>query len=114
MGLVVALVMGVSGALITQRQQEAMMGQVTDNGASLVRFIAAQNALAALSEDWPMVDVAVGRYAARRRAMFRSKVCGLSRSTAMSRFRSSARAVASSSFSSTWVAAVGGGAVGRV
>jgi len=59
MGLVVALVMGVSGALITQRQQEAMMGQVTDNGASLVRFIAAQNALAALSEDWPMVDVAV-------------------------------------------------------
>lgn len=35
------------------------MEQVADYGASLVRFIAAQNAVAALAEDWPAVVVIV-------------------------------------------------------
>ncbi len=59
MALIVAVVMAASATLITQRQQGAMMKQVTDYGASLARFIAAQNAVAALAEDWPVVEVAV-------------------------------------------------------
>jgi len=53
----VAAVMAVAGTVITQRQQAAMIGQVTDNGAALSRFIAAQNAVSALSEDWVAVQV---------------------------------------------------------
>ncbi len=59
MALVVALVMGATATLITHKQFAAMMGQVTDNGASLARFIAAQNAAAALGEDWEAVEVTV-------------------------------------------------------
>ncbi len=59
MGLVVAVVMAVSATVITQRQYAAMLEQVTGYGASLARFIAAQNAVPALSEEWPTVDVAV-------------------------------------------------------
>ena len=59
MSLIVAVVMGITAAVITQRQYAAMMAQVSDYGASLARFIAAQNAAAALGEDWETVDVAV-------------------------------------------------------
>jgi len=59
MALIVAVVMAATGALITQRQYAAMMAQVTDYGASLARFIAAQHAVSALAEDWITVDVAV-------------------------------------------------------
>lgn len=59
MALVVMVVMGISAAVITQRQYGAMLEQVMGNGASLARFIAAQNAIAALGEDWPVVDVSV-------------------------------------------------------
>jgi serine/threonine-protein kinase len=59
MALIVALVMAAAGALISQRQYAAMMAQVSDNGASLARFIAAQHAVSALAEDWITVDVAV-------------------------------------------------------
>ena len=59
MGLIVAVVMGITTAIVTQRQYAAMMGQVTDYGASLARFIAAQNAANVLGEDWDSVDVAV-------------------------------------------------------
>jgi HAMP domain-containing protein/predicted Ser/Thr protein kinase len=59
MGLIVAVVMGSTAAFITQRQYAAMMGQVSDYGASLARFIAAQNAASVLGEEWEPVDVAV-------------------------------------------------------
>jgi len=59
MAFIVAVVMGITGALITQRQSAAMLEQATSSGASLARFIAAQNAVSALSEDWPGVNVAV-------------------------------------------------------
>ena len=59
MALIVAVVMGLTTAVITQRQYGAMMGQVTDYGASLARFIAAQNAAAVLGDDWDAVDVLV-------------------------------------------------------
>jgi eukaryotic-like serine/threonine-protein kinase len=59
MGLIVAVVMGLTTAIVTQRQYAAMMGQVTEYGASLARFIAAQNAAAVLGDEWDAVDVAV-------------------------------------------------------
>ena len=59
MALVVMAVMAISAFVITQRQYDAMLNQVTGYGASLARFIAAQNAVAALAEDWPVVEVAV-------------------------------------------------------
>ncbi|HEX5686599.1 MAG TPA: protein kinase [Ideonella sp.] len=59
MALVVAVVMGLTASVITQRQYAAMMGQVSDSGAALARFIAAQNAVSALAEDWVVVDVAL-------------------------------------------------------
>lgn len=57
MAVIVAVVMGLTATVTTRRQYAAMMGQVADNGAALSRFIAAQNAVAALSEDWVAVDV---------------------------------------------------------
>jgi HAMP domain-containing protein/predicted Ser/Thr protein kinase len=59
MALIVALVMGSTAALITYKQHTAMMGQVSDYGASMARFIAAQNAASVLGEDWEAVEVAV-------------------------------------------------------
>jgi HAMP domain-containing protein len=59
MALIVAGVMALAAGVIHQRQYAAMVNQVTDNGAALARFIAAQNAVAALGEDWVTVEVAV-------------------------------------------------------
>jgi serine/threonine-protein kinase len=59
MALIVAAVMALSATIITQRQYAAMVNQVVDSGAALARFIAAQNAVAALSEDWASIDVSV-------------------------------------------------------
>jgi eukaryotic-like serine/threonine-protein kinase len=59
MALIVAVVMGLTSAVITQRQYAAMLGQVSDQGASLARFIAAQNATSVLADEWDAVDVAV-------------------------------------------------------
>ena len=59
MALIVAVVMGLTAAIITQRQSAAMMNQLVDTGAALARFIATQNAAAALEEDWVSVDVSV-------------------------------------------------------
>ena len=47
---IVAIVMAVSGSIISQRQNAALMQQVADYGTALSRFIAAQNATAALGE----------------------------------------------------------------
>ncbi len=59
MALIVAVVMALTATVITQRQYAAMINQATDYGASLARFIAAQNAVSALSEDWVSVEVAI-------------------------------------------------------
>ncbi|WKB53435.1 protein kinase domain-containing protein [Eleftheria terrae] len=59
MALIVAVVMAITATVITQRQYAAMISQVTDYGAALSRFIAAQNAVPALSEDWAAVEVGV-------------------------------------------------------
>lgn len=59
MALIVAGVMGLTATVVTQRQYAAMMGQASEYGESLARFIAAQNAAAVLGEEWDAVDVAV-------------------------------------------------------
>jgi len=59
MALIVAVVMALAATVITQRQYAAMFSQATDYGASLARFIAAQNAVSALSEDWVAVEVSI-------------------------------------------------------
>ena len=59
MALIVAVVMGLTAAIITQRQNAAMMDQLIDSGAALTRFIATQNSAATLDEDWVSVDVSV-------------------------------------------------------
>jgi serine/threonine-protein kinase len=59
MGFVVFVVMAATGGVVNQQQTAAMMRQVTDYGASLSRFIAAQNAVSALSDEWVAVEVSV-------------------------------------------------------
>ncbi|HEX6020110.1 MAG TPA: protein kinase, partial [Burkholderiaceae bacterium] len=59
MAAIVAVVMGITAAIITQRQYAALMGQAIEYGSSLARFIARQNAAPALAEEWEVVDVAV-------------------------------------------------------
>ncbi|MGM9485022.1 protein kinase domain-containing protein [Roseateles sp. NT4] len=59
MAMIVAVVMGVTTAIIAQRQYDALATQASDYGASLARFMAAQNAAAVLGEDWDLVEIAV-------------------------------------------------------
>lgn len=56
---IVAVVMGISATLITQRQVDALMSQAIDYGASTARFMAAQNAALVLGEEWEAVEVIV-------------------------------------------------------
>jgi serine/threonine-protein kinase len=59
MAAIVAVVMGITATVITQKQYTAMVGQATEYGASLARFIARQHAASALNEEWEVVDVAL-------------------------------------------------------
>jgi len=59
MAAIVALVMGVTATLITQRQVAALTAQAIDYGASAARFMAAQNATMVLGEEWEAVEVIV-------------------------------------------------------
>ena len=59
MAAIVAVVMGISATLITQRQVSALMSQAIDYGASTARFMAAQNAALVLGEEWEAVEVLV-------------------------------------------------------
>jgi eukaryotic-like serine/threonine-protein kinase len=59
MACIVAIVMGLTTAVIAQRQHDALMNQAREYGAAMARFMAAQNAAAALGEEWDVIDVAV-------------------------------------------------------
>jgi serine/threonine-protein kinase len=59
MAVIVLAVMSLTGMIIYQQQKAAMMTQATDYGASLGRFIAAENAVAALGDEWTAVEVSV-------------------------------------------------------
>jgi eukaryotic-like serine/threonine-protein kinase len=60
MATVVFVVMAITGAVINHQQNKALTSQVMEYGASLSRFIAAQNAMSALADEWVAVEVAVG------------------------------------------------------
>jgi serine/threonine-protein kinase len=57
MTALVALTMTLAATLLYQRQYEAMMDQVKGYGGSLAKFMATQNAVPLLSEDWDGIDV---------------------------------------------------------
>ena len=57
MALVVAVTMSITAAFIYQKQYRAMMDQVTGYGASLAKFMATQNAVPLLTEDWAATEV---------------------------------------------------------
>ncbi len=59
MALTVLVVMVMTGGVIHNRQNAAMLAQVTEYGASLARFIAAQSAVSALGDEWDAVEVSV-------------------------------------------------------
>jgi eukaryotic-like serine/threonine-protein kinase len=59
MAAVVATAMAITGALITQRLNAALLAQASEYGGALTRFIAQQNAAAVLGEEWDVVDIAV-------------------------------------------------------
>jgi serine/threonine-protein kinase len=59
MGGIVLAVMAVTGTVVHRQQSAAMIAQVTDYGASLGRFIAAQSAVSALGDEWDAVEVSV-------------------------------------------------------
>jgi HAMP domain-containing protein len=59
MAVVVAATMALTATIVIQRQYAAMMGQMIDYGASLAKFLAAENAVPALAGEWVAIDVSV-------------------------------------------------------
>jgi len=59
MALVVAVVMGITAAVVAQRQYAALMDQALQYGSSQARFIARQYADKALNDEWEVIDVAL-------------------------------------------------------
>jgi eukaryotic-like serine/threonine-protein kinase len=57
MAALVATTMAVTGVFLYRQQYAAMLDQVTGYGGSLAKFIATQNAVPLLSEDWTAIDV---------------------------------------------------------
>jgi len=57
MGALVATTMTITATFLYQKQYGAMMNQVKDYGGSLAKFMATQNAVPLLSEDWAAIDV---------------------------------------------------------
>ena len=59
MAAVVAFTMTITSLYVTHRQYQAMLSQAIDQGASLAKLIAVENAHQTLSEDWVGIDVSV-------------------------------------------------------
>jgi len=57
MSALVATTMIITGAFLYQQQYQAMLEQVKGYGGSLAKFMATQNAVPVLSEDWAAIDV---------------------------------------------------------
>jgi serine/threonine-protein kinase len=57
MAAVVAITMTLTATVLYKQQYAAMMDQVKDYGGSLAKFMATQNAVPLLSEDWAAMDV---------------------------------------------------------
>lgn len=59
MGALVAITMSLTAMVLYERQYGAMMEQVKGYGGSLAKFMAVQNAVPLLSEDWAAIEVFV-------------------------------------------------------
>ncbi|MEP7208111.1 MAG: protein kinase [Casimicrobiaceae bacterium] len=59
MAALVAITMTVTALVLYKQQYGAMMDQVKDYGGSLAKFMASQNAVPLLSEDWAAIEVFV-------------------------------------------------------
>ncbi|MDQ6620449.1 MAG: protein kinase [Pseudomonadota bacterium] len=59
MGALVAITMSVTALVLYKQQYAAMTDQVRGYGGSLAKFMAAQNAVPLLSEDWAAIEVFV-------------------------------------------------------
>jgi eukaryotic-like serine/threonine-protein kinase len=57
MAALVATTMTITATVVYQKQYSAMMDQVKGYGGSLAKFMATQNAVPLLSEDWAAIDV---------------------------------------------------------
>lgn len=57
MAAVVAVTMTITATFLYQQQYQAMLDQVKGYGGSLAKFMATQNAVPLLSEDWAAIDV---------------------------------------------------------
>ena len=57
MAALVAITMTITATFLYQQQYAAMMDQVKGYGGSLAKFMATQNAVPLLSEDWAAIDV---------------------------------------------------------
>lgn len=59
MATLVAVTMSITALFLYNRQYQAMMDQVMSYGGSLVKYMATQNAVPMLAEDWAATDVLV-------------------------------------------------------
>ena len=66
MSLLVATTMLISVFVIYQKQYESMTNQSVDYGGALVKFIATENAVPILSEDWVSIELSVQEINARQ------------------------------------------------
>ncbi len=66
MAALVATTMAITGAFLYRQQYNAMMDQVKGYGGSLAKFMATQNAVPLLSEDWAAIDVFIQDTIARQ------------------------------------------------
>ncbi len=66
MAIIVALTMVASITVVYQKQYAAMTQQMIDHGTSLVKFIATENAVSVLSEEWTAIELFVSEVTARQ------------------------------------------------
>ena len=66
MAAIVALTMVVSITVVYKKQYAAMTQQMLDHGTSLVKFIATENAVSVLSEEWTAIELFVSEVTARQ------------------------------------------------
>jgi serine/threonine-protein kinase len=66
MATIVALTMIASVTVVYKKQFAAMTQQMIDHGTSLVKFIATENAVSVLSEEWTAIELFVNEVTARQ------------------------------------------------
>lgn len=72
MATIVAVTMVISVSVVYNKQYAAMQTQILDQGTSLAKFIATENAVSVLSEEWTAVELFVSEVSARQDFIFLS------------------------------------------